>query len=431
MIRDAYQSRLAILLGLFASLALAFAITTALAVDREARRERAGEAARFDSEALARKLKGALDDPDAGPLIAAITRDIAAYAGPASDRIIDFAPRGTELREALSTGNSPYVRFRDPGGEALGVVQDLPSGRLLIARRINRTTAIRPILLRYVAATALLMLALAGLTSWLATRRFRRRVARLNRVCAAVENGDLAERSAERGEDELAQLARYLDRMLDRLQDRFARMRNASDRIAHDLRTPLARVGSRLAMAQTMDEGARQEQLELAQRDIAGLVDAFNSLLDLREIVDDGSTPRVAFDLAAAAEEAADLYDASAEDLYHVGLIRDFDPVEVTGVRSLITRAVANLIDNALHAAPRGSNIRISVGIRGTSARIAVEDEGSGPVSETSDGDPSISTWGGHGLGLSIVHAIAARHEGQFELSRQDGHTVAELLLPR
>lgn len=437
------QVRLLVLLLLYSILALGLCFGGAALLDLDARRLRAGEAARFDLAALNEKLKGAIDDPSAGPLLAASTEQIARYSGAASGRVVLFAPN----QSAVATRGPPWpanlepladglVLLRRPGHDYVGVEQRVRAGRLLIAREVQATGPLRLSLMRFALVTVLLLLGLSAVAAWIVGRLFTARIASLNAVCTAVETGDVAARvPGATGNDELAVLSRHLNRMLAELERRIGNLRASSDRIAHDLRTPLSRLGSRLSFLADLPPDQHADQIQAARREIDGLIEAFNGLLDLREIETESGLPRVQFALADAIEDAIELYEAVAQDQSGFVIERRLDEIVVTGLPALITRAVANLIDNALRASPAQGIITVVARIDRGAPLIEVRDRGAGPpaaVLEALDDDlGQVSGWGGHGIGLSIVCAVARRHDGHFALSREGDETIAALWLSR
>ncbi|RYD57498.1 MAG: HAMP domain-containing histidine kinase, partial [Sphingomonadales bacterium] len=318
--------------------------------------------------------------------------------------------------------------------DRVGLRRELPAGRLTVGRHVQASGPLRSALIGYALVTAALLLGLSALAAWLVGRLFTARIATLNRVCSEVEAGNVGARLEDKGSDEIAMLSRHLNRMLSELERRMSNLRASSDRIAHDLRTPLARLGSRLSLLAGMPPAEHAAQIAAAQREIGNLIEAFNGLLDLREIETESGLSRTRFDLADAVGDAIELYDAVAEDQQGIAIERRLASVDMEGVPALLTRAVANLIDNALHAAPPGSVITVAAFQHGGDAVIEVRDTGQGPpdqvVAALGDDISHSSGWGGHGVGLSIVAAVARRHGGSFGFAREGGETIARLQIP-
>jgi signal transduction histidine kinase len=304
----------------------------------------------------------------------------------------DGRRRGLAVREPLGGGAVLYV------GRAL----EDPSGDLVL-----------------IVGGALLFAALSGfvVAPW-AGRRILRRVNAINEACDKVRVGDLSARApgADSG-DEFGALAGHVNAMLGRISALVTGLRDVSNRIAHDLRTPMARLKSDL------EKAARAETLEEA-RALAGaaavetdeILQTFEALLDIAEVEagSDGELSPMRLDEAAAA--AVDLYEAVAEDR-GISLVFDRAPAPILGERSLIVRLAANLLDNAIKFSPPDGTVRVTVRTDGDECLISVEDPGPGvPAAERevvmgrfARGSAAAAT-PGHGLGLALVAAVAKRH---------------------
>lgn len=362
---------------------------TAIVLARSARRD---EQRVYRVEQNGRWLAGALRAPLAPP---------PGGAGLASARVA--TPSGAERDVRAS-------RTDLGGGAALyiGRLVDDPSGEL--AR---------------VAGGAFLFAALSAfLVGPWASRRILRRVQAINEACDKVRIGDLAARApGEETGDEFGALAGHVNAMLARIAALVLGLRDVSNRVAHDLRTPMARLKSDLEAA------ARAETLEEA-RALAGaaavetdeILQTFEALLDITEVEagSDGGLEPVRLDESAAS--AVDLYQAVAEDR-GVTLRFSPEPAAILGERTLIVRLAANLIDNAIKFSPPGGEVRVVVTASGEECLLIVEDSGPGVPPEEresvmrrfSRGAGSSQT-PGHGLGLALVAAVAKRHGAKVKL---------------
>jgi signal transduction histidine kinase len=247
-----------------------------------------------------------------------------------------------------------------------------------------------------------------------------------------VGDGDITARIADPGPpDEIGVLARHMNGMLGELERRIHGLRAASDHIAHDLRTPLARVRARLSSMESADDADIAGQAARAAAELDRLMAAFNALLELREIESDISAPPALFDVKAAVEDAIDLYEAVAEDEKQVSIGRSIAAGRFSGDRELVIRALANLIENALKVSPAGGEIRVTAAAAHKDGEPALElsvaDEGPGFPDQ--DASEQRSTLGGHGLGLIIVRAIAERHRGEVRVERLAPGARVTLLL--
>lgn len=436
-------AKTALLLAVFSGLALALSVAALFMVDRDARRVAAAEAARHDFEALAEKLPGVLDDPAAAPLLAAAVREVGRYAARTSQpRILLYRdpngrvsgsstvwPRLREWRDGYAIGRSGLE------SDIVALVRPLPQGAsLLFARPVQSASALRRSLGLWGGGIVLLLTGLSVVTALIVGGQTAARIRRLNEVCDRVAEGDVGQRIAEPGPaDEIGILARHMNGMLAELERRIHGLRAASDHIAHDLRTPLARVRARLS---TMENSADEDislQAGRAAEELERLMAAFNALLELREIESDVGTPATAFDVAEAIETAVDLYEALAEDEKNVRIERDVRVATFLGDRELLVRALANLVDNALKVSPPGSVIHIAARSRmvegETALELSVSDDGPGFTNLPAEATEARSTLGGHGLGLVIVRAIAERHRGSVAVGAGETGARVTLLL--
>lgn len=436
-------AKTALLLAFFSVLALLLSLAGLAMVDRDARRIAAAEAAQRDYEALDEKLPGVIGDPAAIPLLAAAVGEIGQYAGRTGQprvalfRTADGAVRGnwptwpaglTPWRDGLTIGRAP------DGGDVIGIERGLPGGaRMLIARPVRSAGALRSSLGLWGGSIVLLLLGLSLVTAVIVGGQTAARIRRLNRVCDRVGEGDVTVRIADPGPpDEIGILARHMNGMLGELERRIHGLRAASDHIAHDLRTPLARVRARLSAMESADDAEIAGQAARAAAELDRLMAAFNALLELREIESDVSAPPTLFDVKGAVEDAIDLYEAVAEDEKQVRITRAIAAGRFSADRELMIRALANLIENAVKVSPAGGVIHVSASAARKDGEAALEltvsDEGPG-FPEQDVATDMRSTLGGHGLGLIIVRAIAERHRGEVRVERLGPGARVTLLL--
>ena len=351
---------------------------------------RIGERIQFDTPADAGyrltdargvRLAGNLE----GPVLLAAERsqagEIATRAGPA-------LARATRLRD----------------GHALVVARSLGPSRALVARLMA---------LFGIAAIPAAMVSL--IVGALLARRFGRGVVALNDTFGRFQAGEHAARTRlPEGPDEVATLARHVDGHLARTARLIEAQREISDNIAHELRTPLGHLDTRLlhALARTTD-GTVEEELHRARDDIRAIVSLFDALLDLALAEGGAATGGgTTFDLSERIADLTELYLASAEEAGLAFTTRIAPAVTMRGEAMAMTRAVANLLDNAFKFAPAGSHVRLTVT---TGPRIVVEDDGPGvPPDERAVMFERLrgsrAAGKGHGLGLALVRVIAARH---------------------
>jgi signal transduction histidine kinase len=287
-------------------------------------------------------------------------------------------------------------------------------------------------------------LASAVLGAFVITRRALRPVGDLARATEDIlASGDLALRVRTRGTaDDLDQLAALFNRMLGRNEALVRAMKESLDNVAHDLRTPLARLraGAELALRESADGAKAREALAEAIEESDRVLGMLTTLMDISE-AEAGSMrlDKHAEDLANIAREAVELYDlVSTERGVHI-VTRLAPGIVVTVDRGRIRQVCANLIDNAIkYTAPGG---RVEVTVSGNEARgvVSIADTGIGvPPEERSRvwdrlfrGDRS-RTERGLGLGLSLVRAVVEAHGGEVRLQSDVGvGSTFEVLLPR
>jgi signal transduction histidine kinase len=263
----------------------------------------------------------------------------------------------------------------------------------------------------------------------------------VNRTSERVMSGNLSDRVPLDGtSDEFDQLAANLNRMLDQIERLMTAMREVTDDVAHDLKTPLSRLRARLELALIgpVDGSGHTEAIRSAIDEADRLLATFNALLSIAELESGTRHDDVEpLDLSEVARSAAELYEPVAEEKGFVLKIETEPDVTMRGARHLLSQALANLLDNALKYA-RGGEIRIRVFHREGRAVLDVADRGPGiPEAdretvldrfvrlERSRSSP------GNGLGLSLVRAIVRRHRGTVEIADNRPGLRVRLEFPR
>lgn len=267
-----------------------------------------------------------------------------------------------------------------------------------------------------------------GLTGgYFISRNMLRRLDGINRASRDIMEGDFSRRvPISRSGDELDELATSLNRMLDQIERLMISMRDVANNIAHDLRTPLNRLRSRLELAllQPPDANEYAESLESALKDADALITTFNALLLIAETESGAVRENMeTVDLITVARDAVELYDPVAET-HSMRLAVTAEPgAFVRGNKSLIAQALANLIDNAIKYSPDGGAIQVRVRPGAAGAELSVADSGPGIPEEDRERvlqrfvrlDSSRNA-PGTGLGLSLVAAVARMHNATLEL---------------
>lgn len=309
------------------------------------------------------------------------------------------------------------------------VLKSFPNGdHLLVGKDLSDLDVFRGnIRTAFIWGIALILI-LASVASVLVTRRTVGRIEAINTTSRAIMQSGLDKRIPLRGtDDEWDHVAENLNSMLDRIETLMQDVKQVTDNVAHDLRTPLARIRGRLEKAyhRAREGEADQELIADTIANIDGVLGIFSSLTRIAQI--EAKAQQVAFrtvNIAEITREIVELYDAAAEEKgTHLNFVGD-QQVFVTGDRDLIFDAVANLVDNAIkHGHPAG-HVTVEVTENGEGAAvISVADDGPGiPAPEHQNVfkrfyrlEPSRGTTG-NGLGLSLVDAVARLHGARIEM---------------
>ena len=306
--------------------------------------------------------------------------------------------------------------FALAGGFSLLVAQDVHD-RYLTERMFTTTLP----------WTVVLILILGAAGGALMSRNMLQRLDTINRTSGEIIAGDLSRRVPLNGSgDEFDVLAENLNRMLDRIERLMKGLREVTDSVAHDLRTPLNRLRNRLeeSVARLNASGAQADEIERAIAETDKLIATFNALLLIAET--DAGTTRAAMsvlDLGGVAADVVELYEPLAEERnVSLALLPGTDLI-IEGNRSLVAQALANLVDNAIKYTPAGGKVRIRAVNTSAGVELSVADSGPGiPAAdrqrvterfvrlEASRSSP------GTGLGLSLVVAVAHFHNAEFLL---------------
>ena len=322
----------------------------------------------------------------------------------------------------LDQANDDPVRVlmaRLPDGYRLLVGRDLNDERELLAHTLNAVLAVTLIILLLALSGGIIM----GLSAL-------RRIDTIDATAGEIIAGDLSRRVPVRArDDEFDQLGRKLNAMLDRIEALMAAMREVTDNVAHDLRSPLNRLRNRLDVTLLEGRSESEYRVVLAEAidDVDALLRTFNALLGIAQ-AEAGIAPNDwgAVDLGPLAEDLADLYSPLAEDQQLVLDCR-VAPATVVGNRQLLTQAVGNLLDNAVKYTPPGGRIELRVASGAGGVRLRVADTGPGippaqreRVLERFVRLDSARSLPGNGLGLSLVRAVVGLHGA--ELALEDNH---------
>lgn len=257
-----------------------------------------------------------------------------------------------------------------------------------------------------VLGAGVLLVVFSLIAATFARRRLTAAVARVSQALDRAAVGDFSLRAPETAlAPELTELTGHVNLTLDRLEELLAWLRDSADQLAHDFRTPLARATARLdRLGEAVDTPEARALAAEARADLAEIKRAMTEAMALR---DGEAWSFEAVRLDVLASQAADLYQPLADER-GVQIRVEGLPVSVLGVRSLLQRATANLVDNAVKYSPDGGVVVLRVSAEDGLPRLSVADQGPGfeaaRASAGSDGRES------HGMGLAFVRAILKRH---------------------
>ncbi|WP_410210648.1 ATP-binding protein [Aquirhabdus sp.] len=309
----------------------------------------------------------------------------------------------------------------------------LPNGyNLLVGRDLSRFA---PLETRfwYGLSGAILILIIDGMLGGLLIRRaLMFRIQGIDQTVSAIVQGDLGHRLVTKSSgDELDTLSITINQLLDQIEQLIHGIRNVSNTIAHDLRTPLAELRSRLevlALTQPTPEETFAE-IDAAVSDVDRVIRIFNALLRLAEI--DAGLRRSGFVLVDAVKIVTDAVDfyLPVTELNDIELIFHHNGgAPVLGDPVLLAQAVSNLMDNALKYVGSHGMITVEVSsLSGETVQISIADNGPGipdaekpKVTERFFRGRASNDMPGVGLGLTLVDAVARLHGGRLEL--EDNH---------
>lgn len=330
---------------------------------------------------------------------------------------------------------------------AVGIVLELGnSGRLLVARSIDeQRVLIKSMRWLFIGGFGLLSVtALAG--GLLASRLMLTRISSITDTGATIMSGDLSRRIPLNGsDDEFDHLAGSLNAMLERIEQLMTGMREVSDNIAHDLKTPLNRLRNRAeaALRDTSGGEVPVRGLERVIEDADDLIKTFDALLLIARLEASATAASLEpFDLAQLVRDIAELYEPVAEEAGQRIIMMVPSTAGVVANRQLIGQVIANLIDNALKygvpsvaGAEKEISLAVVVGLDGV--QLSVSDRGAGiPATDRARVmkrfvrlDQSRSR-PGTGLGLSLVAAVARLHAGRVILEDNQPGLRVVLELP-
>jgi signal transduction histidine kinase len=334
------------------------------------------------------------------------------------------------------------------GREGYAVVRSLvlDSGlRLVVGRDVVERRGFTAIVFQGFLYAVIGILVFSVLAGVLTSRRVLKRIDAINATSAKIMSGNLSERiPVTKANDEFDTLATSPNAMLDRIEGLMQGLKEVTDNVAHDLKTPLTRLRTKAESALRDASGgeAQREALETTISESDKLIKTFNALLMIARA--EAGAPSGAFadvDVSAVASDVAELYEPVAEEqglTFETAIAPD---VRLRANRELIGQAIVNLIENALkyYEPVEGKTGRINVGVRAAAGRVLIEVADNGPGIPAEDRARVVErfvrleksrTEPGSGLGLSLVDAVARLHKGEFRIEDNAPGVRAVIDLP-
>jgi signal transduction histidine kinase len=432
-----------IILGLFASSALAFLAYIYVAT--------AGEATRRTDQEITREMHSLVSAYDRAGIDAVNQSLIERAASERPFLYLLMTPDQKRISGSVEvnpvekfTGAPTWTSFpltdtdaqgREVKHPARGLEQRLSGGQILfVGADVGEDQAYVDKITRASQGAGALVVVLGLLLGILVSRNVTRSMTGLTEVVDAVRNGDLGARAQLRGSrDEFDELAAGINEMLDRLERSMAGHRHAGDAIAHDLRSPLTRLRARLEVAYLDVEAGKgdpTQALAQALEDTDGVLKTFGAVLSIARLQAAGTAPDpVLFDPSELAANISELYEPLCEDKgidFAAELGKD---LQARGNREFLAQALANILDNAVKYTPSGGAIMLRVRRR-SSGEIEFSVTDTGPGVPDGDRERVVERFvrlensrnePGAGLGLSLVAAVAEAHGGRLELAEGPG----------
>lgn len=353
-------------------------------------------------------------------------------------------------REGWTKEPFDYKRFSEDGNEkqhhAVAQIIALPNGmRILVGQDLGEPERFRQIVQRSL-KFALAMMGIGAFLIWFFVgRRALKRIDTMSEASRRIMGGDLAGRLPVTGSgDEFDRLAQNLNQMLTKISELNDGLKQVSDNIAHDLKTPLTRLRNR-ADAALSNNGSKAENktsLEeiIAQSDL--LIRTFNSILMISRLEAGYSSEQMSdLDLNVVTTDVAELYEPLAEDAgVSVQLKTSGAPIKIVGNRELLSQSLSNIIDNAIkYSKGQSTSPKVEITTTSTAQFVSVTVSDNGPGIPEADFDRVTERFvrleksrsePGSGLGLSLAKAVMKMHKGELKLASNGAGLNVTLLFP-
>lgn len=307
--------------------------------------------------------------------------------------------------------------------ELRGAIRTLPNRSLLIvAQAPNSITELKEHTFSAVIVAVIITIFLSLVSGAYMGRMVMIRINRIDKgLIKAIDSNFRHKLPVPKENDEFQALTLKLNVMLEKIESLINSMKQVTDNVAHDLRSPLSRLRSRLevTLLQSRDETEYREAMSQAIEDCDSLLKTFNALLNIAQ-AESGAGQKVwqRVDLSTLVDQLVELYQPVAEDK---GLNLQWErpePIEVDGNKVSLSQAVSNLLENAIKYTPENGKISLSVSVDNAHPVIHISDNGPGipfkdrkRVLERFQRLDSARSSEGNGLGLSLVNAVVKSHQ--------------------
>lgn len=310
--------------------------------------------------------------------------------------------------------------------------------QLMVARSVGQAEAMQSYSLYALVALFIIIVSLALAMGLFIGVGILRRIDSISSTASSIMAGDLQQRMpVSQRNDEFDQLSRQLNNMLVRIEELIEGIRQVSDNVAHDLRSPLTRIRNRLEVTLLEQRASEDYRLAMEQsiQDADALIRTFNAILQIAR-ADAGHTRAVmsTVDLGRLIRELGDLYRPLIEERQHRLVVTAEQKIMVTCDKDLVAQAISNLLDNAIKYTTDNGLIELKAEVRERMACVSVADNGPGipdtdrkrVIERFTRLDQARSTEG-NGLGLSIVDSIARQHRARLVLKDNKPGLLAEI----
>jgi len=348
-----------------------------------------------------------------------------------------------ERANGLPAGSDAMPRR---SGYAVARSVELPNGmRLVVGRDVVERRGFSAIIVQSFFLGSIGIILFSLVAGGVTARRVLKRIDTIRDTSTKIMSGNLSERvPVTRRNDEFDGLATNLNAMFDRIEQLLQGLKEVTDNVAHDLKTPLTRLRNQAesALRDGASDEARREALETTIAESDRLIRTFNALLMIARA--EAGAPSGALtdvDISAVVADMAELYGPVAED-QGIELDTVVEPgVHLRANRELIGQAMVNLLENAVkYAQPaEGATGRITVGLRRVGDRVLIEVGDNGPGIPEEDRRRVLDRFvrleasrsePGSGLGLSLVDAVTRLHGGSFRIEDNAPGVRAVIDLP-